>query len=1512
MRTYATILCLLLTVGPSWSAEPTLARLSFWLAPERMDEFATAYQEKLLPILKGHGMVESAQHSRATVDSVFSRLFEFGTPANVIGVQEALAANEPWKALLKELGIAYDTVGPGGLIRHRLAVYDAVFGTGKTVPAGPGTVVPAGPGRGHWDRFDVTDGLGYGAIGAILQDRRGFLWVGTLGGVSRFDGSTFTTFTRDDGLPGNLIFDIIEDRAGYLWFGTSGGVCRFDPRIDSEQAWTTFATDSDSLLAVSCLAEDRGGNIWMGTRGGGVRRYDGRSFQVFTTSDGLASNYVSTMMVDSEGNLWFGTAGADGLSRYDGQSWRSFGPGDGFMSHGRFGDIIQDRDGNIWIASNEPFWAGGPSSGVYRYDGQIFRLFSEENGLADNRVMSMVQDSDGIFWFATVGGGVSRYDPTADQGQAWTSFGSQDGLSDQAVSIYLDREENLWVGTQSGLNRYSRRDWTTYTEADGLLGSNLAALHEDGTGHLWIWGGGHTVRFDGQTWTEFSAADGLPGGWVVSVYYDRDGSYWFGTRAGVARYNPGSPSRDNRGQPGPQTATFTHFSTEDGLFAPRVRAIYRDREDHLWFHYRAGGSDIGGVSRFDGQRIEVFTSEDGLARTGGGRFFEDREGHIWIGSCRFDGEVFTTFTTGDGLASNRSMSPLQDQRGHLWFAHGGMRVGVTRYDGDRFIIYDQKDGLGGDDVRSVVEDRNGHLWFAIGGGGVTRYDGQVFQTVTKRDGLASNHVRDVIEGRRGDIWFATNSGLTRYRQPAPSPPPIYIDAVVTDRRYEGVSDLAVPSDLPVVAVEFRGLSFKTRPGAMVYRYRLNPYHDWRTTRQQRVEYQDLPRGDYTFEVEAVDRDLVYSESPAVVALTVHVPYERVGVWSGLIVAILLVGWQTSRVVRRDRRLREGNQALSDANKELFQVNVDLESVNVDLQREQVLERLRGQAQGMQSSEDIGPVVEAVDRELKELGLPLIESGIRINVSETQVEGWTTDEDGDALEPFARERSYGPIEDARRRGNDYHHKHIEDDELRENIRERAARGNPRWKGVPEDRWPRKVEAYFVFFAGGRFDVHSEEPIPEEYLMLIKRFGEVFGYAHSRYKELQEKEAQNRRLTVEASVQRLRAEVQSMDEASDFERILSLLTESLKTVELSFDGCEIDVLDEPVENPTMAHFEADGFRCTTFRMDPQGAVAAKSYNTPAPFPGVIERTIERFIAGEPWQGTSEGEAIVEVPAGAYGRLRLTATDRQSFDDDEVATLREFADAVALGYARYLDIREIQLNTERKSEFLASMSHELRTPMNAIKGFTDFVLRRDKSMEERSRENLQKVTQASDRLLAMIDDLMDLSKIEAGRMDVEATTFNVKELITSACDTVSPLIQEGVELKRNVADDIDEANTDKARLQGVVINLLSNAIKFTDSGSVTVTASRGQGAGSGGEDLVIAVSDTGKGIPAEELPTIFDEYRQAEGSESAVQKGTGLGLSITKKFAELLGGTIGVESEVGMGSTFTVRVPMEHTTS
>ena len=124
--------------------------------------------------------------------------------------------------------------------------------------------------------------------------------------------------------------------------------------------------------------------------------------------------------------------------------------------------------------------------------------------------------------------------------------------------------------------------------------------------------------------------------------------------------------------------------------------------------------------------------------------------------------------------------------------------------------------------------------------------------------------------------------------------------------------------------------------------------------------------------------------------------------------------------------------------------------------------------------------------------------------------------------------------------------------------------------------------------------------------------------------------------------------------------------LKAAGLNFETCEIDLLEEPVETPTMAYFESHGFRYTTFRIDPDGDVSQESYNTTAPFPTLTRETIERFIAGEPWQALTQQLAMIEVPVGSYGNLRLTATDRESFTEDETAALEEFAAAVSLGYA------------------------------------------------------------------------------------------------------------------------------------------------------------------------------------------------------------------------------------------------------
>ncbi len=149
----------------------------------------------------------------------------------------------------------------------------------------------------------------------------------------------------------------------------------------------------------------------------------------------------------------------------------------------------------------------------------------------------------------------------------------------------------------------------------------------------------------------------------------------------------------------------------------------------------------------------------------------------------------------------------------------------------QFINFTTKDGLADNQVVSISQDLQGHIWFGTMSDGVSRYDGRSFQAMSRRDGLASNTIRSILQDREGSIWFGTpGCGVTRYRPLAPSPPPVSIHTVVADRRYQGMSELALPSTVGLIAFEFGAQSFKTRPEAMVYRYRLRGYgEDWKTT-----------------------------------------------------------------------------------------------------------------------------------------------------------------------------------------------------------------------------------------------------------------------------------------------------------------------------------------------------------------------------------------------------------------------------------------------------------------------------------------------------------------------------------------------------------------------------------------------------------------------------------------------------------------------------------------------------------
>jgi len=243
------------------------------------------------------------------------------------------------------------------------------------------------------------------------------------------------------------------------------------------------------------------------------------------------------------------------------------------------------------------------------------------------------------------------------------------------------------------------------------------------------------------------------------------------------------------------------------------------------------------------------------------------------------------------------------------------------------------------------------------------------------------------------------------------------------------------------------------------------------------------------------------------------------------------------------------------------------------------------------------------------------------------------------------------------------------------------------------------------------------------------------------------------------------------------------------------------------------------------------------------------------------------------------------------------------------RTQELQEANLKLEdasrHKSEFLANMSHELRTPMNAIIGFTRLVMRRAKDvLPTRQYENLEKILISSDNLLGLINDVLDLSKIEAGRVEIHPVRFVLEALVDACLRTVEPMIKnDRLQLSKQMASDLPMIYSDQDKLRQILTNLLSNAVKFTDEGSIKVRAELQD------DNVVIAVSDTGIGIPEEAQGRIFEEFRQVDSSTTREYGGTGLGLSISRHLSQLLGGDMSVKSTLGEGSTFTVTIPQKY---
>ncbi len=744
--------------------------------------------------------------------------------------------------------------------------------------------------KGKWRNYTPVHGLASPAVHSICEDKNGMLWfthcswnLPTGGnGVSCYDGKEFVIFTTEDGLTSNNVWTVHSTHDGILWFGTrDNGVSRYDGK-----EFVNFTTE-DGLAHNDVRAIDStpDGVLWFGTLGGGVSRYDGSTFANFTIRDGLASNQVTAVHCDPDGTVWFGTWNS-GVSRYDGREFVNFGIEDGLLD-GRVTAIHRDSSGVLWLGTGNA-WNRG--HGVFRYDGTKFDNLTFRDGLWGLSVQAINSTSDGALWFGTPWG-LSRYD-----GETFVNFGN-DGPGWFVESIYVSSDGTLWIGTGlNGVFRYDEKSFVSLNLADGLPGGYTQATYRSPDGSLWIGTDNGIARYDdgmesGLSIT-FTQEDGLVPLVVSVIHRAADGNLWFGTGGfdvrgrGIFRYDG---TDDN-------PASFVNFTTKDGLAHDRIQAIQSAADGTMWI------GTAGGVSRYDGKEFVNLTTEDGLIYNWIEDIHRDMDGILWFGTyrsgvSRYDGKEFVSLATENGLIHNHVTAIHSDPGGVIWL---GTWSGISRYDGEKFVNFTQKDELSGNMVEAVYCAPNGITWFGVYGGGVSGFDGVAWTSLDTRDGLLDDMVISVDPDTDGSLWIGTDKGVTRYRR-NDTPPRVQIVSVTADKTYHDLSIIPPFNPGTRVTVSYNAIDLKTLPEKRQYRCRIKEIDlDWRKpTKETSFDWLPEKPGTYTFQVQAIDRDLNYSE-PASLQLEV-VPDPR-----------------NEQIVRLESDLEKRNRELEQANAELEQ------------------------------------------------------------------------------------------------------------------------------------------------------------------------------------------------------------------------------------------------------------------------------------------------------------------------------------------------------------------------------------------------------------------------------------------------------------------------------------------------------------------------------------------------------------------------------------------------------------------
>jgi PAS domain S-box-containing protein len=759
--------------------------------------------------------------------------------------------------------------------------------------------------------YTTADGLAHDRVIRIVRDSRGFLWLCTVDGLSRFDGAEFTTYGTDQGLPFPFVNDLLEVRPGEYWLATNGGgVVGLDLRNEAGRTgggaprsrFTAFSVgDRPAANRVHVLRRDRRGQIWAGTDGGLFRVEESGSGVQFRAVDlGVGSSgtqpvQVHAVLEDRAGSLWLGTSA--GLVRRFPEGRVTHHAGQTLPGERLVRALLEDREGKIWMSQGATLTVLEPQAVGVRE----VRRFTSADGLIGEVVRTLFQSADGRVRVGT-SAGLSELD-----GARFHSYTEAQGVGGAINTLAEDGEGNLWIGTDlAGALRVASNGLVSFKRSEGLPHPWITSIFEGEAGELYAVGGGELAinRLDGHRFT--SVAPNVPATITRSsvsgprpAIRDHTGEWWVGTRAGLYRFGrAGRIEELARARP---TAV---YGARHGLSGDDVSGLFEDGRGDLWI--ATTGPAPGALTRWERATgaFHRYTEPDWLPALGGPTAFgEDAAGRPWIGFhdgglARFGDGRPTPFTAGDGVPAGEVSSIYLDRSGRLWIAsEGGLgRIEDPGSSHPSFIVYTTARGLSSNGVRCLTEDRWGRLYVGTRRG-VDRLEpetGRVKHYGTA-DGLASSEVLTAFADRSGALWFGTFQGVSRLRpepdRPRP-PPAVWIKALRIAGLSQAVFELGEPElpwrelgpDQNHVQVDFFGLG-----DALRYQYKLEgPEREWSVPGARRtVSYPNLAPGSYRFLVRGVDADGAVSAKPASVWFTILPPVWRRG-WF-LITAAVLIG-----------------------------------------------------------------------------------------------------------------------------------------------------------------------------------------------------------------------------------------------------------------------------------------------------------------------------------------------------------------------------------------------------------------------------------------------------------------------------------------------------------------------------------------------------------------------------------------------------------------------------------------------